>query len=574
MRIRTSIKLTIVLLLLINNSSAQLVSRYEVVITEIMADPLPVIGLPNAEYIELKNVSAKAVNLNGWRIADVNGAAAIGVNFILQPDSQVIICANTSVALFAVFGSTIGVSNFPSLDNDGELIILRSKEGATIHAVEYNKSWYQNTVKSEGGWSLEMRDTHNSCSGADNWGASIHTKGGTPGRINSIDAINNDGKAPGLRYAFAKDSLTIIAVFDEGIDSFSATKTSNYIINEGIGEPLSAIPVGPLFNVVQLKFLKAILANKIHELTVVNITDCSGNTIGSFNKVKTGLSSLADTFDIVINEVLFNPLPDGADYVELYNRSSKIIDLKDCYLANRNTNGSIGLLRQLSSSNRLLFPGEFFVATEDVTLVQRQYLAKNADAFLVISTMPSFPDDKGTVIILNSVGQTIDQLTYYNKWHYKLLNSTEGVALERIDYNKPTQDEYNWHSAATNVNYGTPTYQNSQFKTDEKLKGDITISPAIFSPDNDGQDDVATFNYQFSEQGYICNITVFDANGRLVRNLVRNALCGLKGYFRWDGLDEKNHSLPIGVYVVYAEIFNLKGKTKKFKQAITLGRRF
>jgi Lamin Tail Domain len=574
MRKWISIKLTIVLLLLINNSNAQVASRHDVVIAEIMADPLPVIGLPNAEYVELKNVSAKAFNLNGWRIADVNGAGTIGVNFILQPDSQVIICANASAALFSVFGSTIGVSNFPSLDNDGELIMLRSKEGATIHAIEYNKSWYQNVVKSEGGWSLEMRDTHNPCTGADNWGASIHLKGGTPGSINSINGVNGDDKTPGLSLAFAKDSVTIITVFDERIDSFSATKTSNYVINEGIGEPVSATPLGPLFNTVQLKFSKEIRRNKIYELSVDNITDCSGNAIGSFNKIKTGLPSLPDSFDIVINEILFNPSPDGVDYVELYNRSNRIIDLKDCYLANRNTNGSMGLLRQLSSSSRLLFPGEYFVATEEAALVQRHYLAKNANAFVIISTMPSFPDDKGTVIILNSVGKTIDQLTYYDKWHYKLLNNTEGVALERIDYNKPTQDEYNWHSAATNVNYGTPTYQNSQFKTDEQLKGDITISPAIFSPDNDGQDDVTTFNYQFSEQGYVCNITVFDANGRLVRNLVRNALCGLKGYFRWDGLDEKNHSLPIGVYIVYAEVFNLKGKTKKFKQAITLARRF
>jgi hypothetical protein len=574
MQTRFIIKLTIVLLLLINNSYAQVANRYEVVITEVMADPLPVIGLPNTEYIELKNVSAKAQNLNGWRIADINGAATIGINFMLQPDSQVIICANASAASLSVFGNTIGVSNFPSLDNDGELIYLRSKEGITMHAIEYNKNWYQNVVKSEGGWSLEMRDTRNPCQGADNWSGSTDTKGGTPGRRNSIDGINKDEKPPALQFAFAKDSVTIIAVFDERIDSISATITNRFNVNEGIGEPLSAVPIGPLFNTVQMKFSKRMAGNKIYQLAVVNVTDCSGNAIGSFNKVKTGLASLPDSLDMVINEILFDPLPDGIDYVELYNRSNKIIDLKDCYIANRNTNGSMGVLRQLSSSSRLFFPGEYFVAAEDATLVQRQYLVKNADAFVSISTMPSFPDDKGTVLILSSKGETIDELTYTESWHFKLLNNTEGVALERIDYSKPTQDENNWHSAATNVNYGTPTYQNSQFKMDEQLQATVTISPAIFSPDNDGQDDVATLNYQFAGQGYVCNTTIFDANGRLVKSLVRNALCGLSGYFRWDGLDEKNRSLPIGVYIVYTEVFNLQGKTKKFKQAITLARRF
>jgi flagellar hook assembly protein FlgD len=153
------------------------------------------------------------------------------------------------------------------------------------------------------------------------------------------------------------------------------------------------------------------------------------------------------------------------------------------------------------------------------------------------------------------------------------LNNVEGVSLERIDFNKPTQDAGNWHSAATNAGYGTPGYQNSQFTTGIQAQSRITITPEIFSPDNDGFDDFATVAYQFPDPGYVCNISIFDANGRLVRYLTRNALCGLNGYFRWDGLDEKNAKLPIGVYIVFTEIFNAQGKAGRFKNAIILARR-
>jgi flagellar hook assembly protein FlgD len=71
----------------------------------------------------------------------------------------------------------------------------------------------------------------------------------------------------------------------------------------------------------------------------------------------------------------------------------------------------------------------------------------------------------------------------------------------------------------------------------------------------------------------VANITIFDASGRRVRYLQRNALFGTKGNFTWDGLGDKNQPLAKGVYVVFTEVFNLKGKTKQFKIPVVLTRR-
>ena len=565
-------KLTIVLLVFSLCAHAQTANPYNIVIDEIMADPTPVAGLPNTEFIELRNVSAQSFNLNGWHIGDAGGFATIKNNFILQPDSFVVICPTSAVSSLAVFGSTIGVSNFPSLNNDGDQLYLQSKEGRIIHAVAYTSDWYQNAVKSQGGWTLEMMDTQNPCSGFSNWIASNDAKGGTPGKKNSVDAINKDLQPPVLLNAFAADSINITLRFDEPLDSASAATVNNYNISDGIGIPQSAITVAPVFTTVQLKLAALLASNKVYTITVNNTTDCAGNSIGAYNKVKLGRGSEADTFNLVINEILFNPKPGGADYVELYNRSNVIINLKDCYIANRSA-GAIGSVKQISTADRLLFPGDYIVLTENATAIKQQYLAKDPAAFVQIASMPSLPDDKGDVLILNVQGKIIDELSYDEHWQFKLLDNDEGVALERIDYNKPTQDAANWHSAATSTGYGTPGYQNSQFKTDAQLQGSITVTPKIFSPDNDGFDDFLTVNYQFAEQGYVCNITIFDANGRPIRYLTRNALCGLQGYFRWDGLDEKSSKLPIGVYIIHTEVFSLKGKTNRFKNAVTLARR-
>ncbi|MEO6314913.1 MAG: lamin tail domain-containing protein [Chitinophagaceae bacterium] len=567
------VKLTVVLLLAGLYAPAQAVIPFSVVIDEIMADPSPIVGMPNTEFIELRNVSTQPVNLSGWRIGDASGFASISTAFLLQPDSAVIICATGSAAALGVFGATIGVGNFPSLDNDGELLWLRSKEGRVIHAVNYSSTWYQNAVKREGGWSLEMIDVNNPCGGTGNWAASKDARGATPGKKNSVSGINKDIQPPVLVSAFTEDSNTVVLVFDEPLDSATAGIAGNYSISDNIGHAQSAIAVAPLFNKVQLRSTAPIALNKIYTITASGVADCSGNGIGAYHTVKLGRAIAANAMEIVINEILFNPKPGGTDYVEIYNRSNAVIDLKDCYIANRSANGAVGSIKQISAENRLLFPGDYAVVTEDAAAVQNQYLVRDPSVFAVLNGMPSLPDDRGDLLLMNAQGGIIDELNYDAHWQFPLIDNDEGVALERIDYSKPTQNAANWHSAATSAGYGTPGYQNSQFKADIQVQGAISAALSVFSPDNDGFDDFLNINYRFPEQGYVCNITIFNANGQPVRYVTRNALCGLQGYYRWDGLDEKNARLPIGVYILFSEVFNLQGKTKRFKQAVTLARR-
>lgn len=104
------------------------------------------------------------------------------------------------------------------------------------------------------------------------------------------------------------------------------------------------------------------------------------------------------------------------------------------------------------------------------------------------------------------------------------------------------------------------------------MRGSITVTPETFSPDNDGMEDFVTINYNFPSTGYVTNITIFDASGRPVRYLQKNSLSGIKGYYRWDRLDEKSRKLSQGIYIIYTETFNTDGKKKMFKNTIVLAR--
>jgi hypothetical protein len=557
---------------LCNMVSAQSANRYDIIIDEVFPDPTPAIGLPNAEFIELKNISLTAYNLRNWQISDGNTTATIKKDFILQPDSFVIICATSAAKDYSNYGTAIGVSNFPSLTNEGDIIFLKSPEGFTVHATAYDKSWYRNDIKSDGGWTLEMIDPKNPCTGIGNWKASIDSRGGTPGQKNSVDGINIDEHAPSLIRTYTINDTTIVAVFDETVDSSISSQPSNYNIDNGVGNPSSAVAQAPLFTEVLLKLSAKLNTNTIYQLTANSITDCAGNTIAN-NAARVGVPVLADTNDIVINEILFNPKPNGYDYVESYNRSNKVIDLQQLYIATRDLAGTLKSIMQLSSVPLLFFPGDYYVVTENKLWVQKNYLAKNPDKISELSSLPSLPDDDGIIVLLNVNQTVVDELHYSHNWQLALISNEEGIALERIDYNKPTQNPNNWTSASSTAGFGTPTYQNSEFKADEQLKGEISITPKIFSPDNDGYEDYCFINYQVPDIGYIANITIYDASGRGVRNLANTATLALTGNFKWDGLDDRQQKLQVGIYIIVTQVFDLSGKTKQFKNVVTLGRK-
>ncbi|MFT3949455.1 MAG: lamin tail domain-containing protein [Agriterribacter sp.] len=545
--------------------------RYDVIINEIMANPGDAPGLPEAKYIELYNASTTALNLRNWTISDNSSTAKINTDFVLQPDSFIVISSSSGKTMLSFITNVISVTNFPTLRVNGDMIVLRSDEGILIHAVQYDKSWYGNEVKADKGWSLEMIDAKNPCSGKSNWKVCVDSKGGTPGLRNSIAGNNPDTASPAILRVFAADSLHVLVRFSEPVDSIISSNINNYQLNGNT--IVKAEPQAPLFNIVLLTLSNKLSPQKIYSVTVKNITDCKGNLTASDN-AKLALTTIANANNIVINEVLFNAPDDGSEYVELYNHSLNAINLKELFITTRKSAGNLNALKRLSEEDMVFFPGEYKVLSEGIEAVKKKYIIKDENALLQVTSMPALANSGGDIVVLNVQGDIIDELEYTEAWHFPLISNYSGVALERINDKAPTQDKNNWHSAAASAGYGTPGYQNSQLMAAETVKGTINVEPPVFSPDGDGYNDFLVINYSFPLPGYVCNITAFDGAGRAVKYIVRNGLCGTSGFFKWDGLDEKNQKLPMGIYIVLIEVFNTEGKTKKFKQAVTLARRF
>jgi flagellar hook assembly protein FlgD len=92
----------------------------------------------------------------------------------------------------------------------------------------------------------------------------------------------------------------------------------------------------------------------------------------------------------------------------------------------------------------------------------------------------------------------------------------------------------------------------------------------LFSPDNDGYNDVLNISYKLDEPGKAANVYIYDSKGRLIRHLIRNEQLAQDGTLSWNGINDDNEKAPIGIYVVYVELFNLSGKVNKYKLSCTL----
>jgi hypothetical protein len=385
----------------------------------------------------------------------------------------------------------------------------------------------------------------------------------------SISKIIIDTIKPEVLSVNVVSGNAIDVIFSEPVELNSAEWLANYSVNSSIGNPYAANCDSSNPSVVHLVFASSFIAGIDYSLSISGVKDLAANAMSAsilpFYVI--GLQ------DIVINEILFNPKTGGYDFIELFNRSNHTIDLKHFAIVERDAEAPETILDQVTITTQsfLLYPKNYVVLSENIESIQQDYFVENPSALLQVSSLPNFPDDGGVCVLYSPYGSALDSLSFSNNWHFALLDLEGGVSLERIDFDKETQNKSNWHSAASTVGFATPTYENSQYATGGIANDEIKIDPEVFTPDSDGEKDFTSITYRFTEPGYIMNAKVYDVRGREIRTLISNELLSSDGAFRWDGIDDDNKKARIGIYLLYIEIFNLQGQVKKFKKQVVLG---
>lgn len=123
--------------------------------------------------------------------------------------------------------------------------------------------------------------------------------------------------------------------------------------------------------------------------------------------------------------------------MEIYNQSDKYIDLNSLSIGN-------DALKQITKEHIIIEPKQHIAITEDPSILNNHYPGIEGKSIVKSMVIPAFNDDKGNVILVDINGKQIDYFHYNEDFHSNFLNDVEGVSLERISYEGPSNNQSNW----------------------------------------------------------------------------------------------------------------------------------
>ena len=603
----------------------------DVLINEIMANPVGLTKLPETEYVELYNASDEDVSFKGW-VFVYDGKETILPDTILPKKSYAVLYRSGREITVASGALSLGLDKFPSaLANTGKTISLKNSKGGIIDEISYPNA--------TAGKSYERANDST-------WHLSTDEKGGTPGAANSLPSEEDINPDPDPNP-------------DPPFPPVDNSQPGDVLINE-----VMANPVG---------------LTELPETEYVELYNASGGDVSFRGWVFVYDGREAALPDTIIPE---------AGYVVLYRSGREIavssgalsFGLDNFPSALANTGKIIGLKNS---------KGEVIDAMEYPDAVAGQSYERSVNGTWHLSTdrrggtpgainsqltgtdpeepTPG-PDPDGAIsvepfeIIINEIlpdpftGGS-EYIELYNRSGRSLSLSTLAVAVRKADGTLGTTyslgsisgvcspgnyivltketvgvtDFYTVPSPESVCELKLPTLNNEGASLvlfrlpdmciidevsysakwhDASIKTKKGVSLERIDPDGDSQDVsnwtsgtaetgygtpgyqnsqhkdfniqnntyistpeyVPGFNYyvlayQTDKSGYRCRAEVYSTNGKKMAEISNNQLMTQNGELHWDGTGSNNDKLSPGVYVFYAELYHPDGSHRKFKKA-------
>lgn len=542
-------------------------SADSVIINEFMYAPAA--GEP--EWIEILNTGFRVQNLKGWSISD--GVAAtrhiIAVNPVLLEPGELAVVTSDSSSLTGrrpgISAKVLQPAALPSLNNTGDNLHLFNASGGCKDSVSYVPGW-----GGSAGVSLERIDALAGGNCAENWGSSTDTAGATPGRMNSIArrgfdlAVLKVRSAPECDAHACEVEVTVrntgrnpasswsILLADD-IDRDSVARDA-----EIIGRLPGAGTLAPGDSTICAVPWPSPVPGK-HSIRAVIVM--AEDQRPANNGMSAAIIVPIPPGSVRINEILYEPLSGMPEFVEVINASSSPIDLDGCTLSDEAVAGESCNCWTIGGKAYRLQKGECLAVLADSTGPAwfPSLRAPHAGAMISMGESSLGLNNDGDMIRLKSAaGVLLDSVRYDPSFHSRDIRTTQGRSLELITPLWDAAGGTNW-STCVDPAGGTPAARNSISVEVLPSAASVSAWPNPFSPDGDGHDDFCLVNVTLPSRTSLVRIRIFDARGRIIRDLANLVPAGTQGSIAWDGRDDEGRRGRIGIYVVLVEAVDAEG---------------
>jgi hypothetical protein len=502
------------------------------------------------EWIEIYNPDSIAYDIPDLRIFDLLNLASCSL--YVKPYSYAIITSKPDeLKTSREIPDEIPVikASLPGLNNTFDAIVLKNKDGILFDSAYYNMDF------GEKGKSFERIDTKLPPYG-DNISISNDISGATAGYRNSISIVEYDAGISDVILEKNQIHIKIINYGEKNIDFSIICEiegdiafTNDYTLKDTIFAFFE--PSG----FIGSKQITAYIKSDIDQ----NITN---DTLTKTINFPPGQNT------IFINEIMFDTDDNSAEYIELYNNSNSVINLRDYSIYDEALLGKSGLEIK---EDLLIQPEGYVLFVWDSVFFDKFISAKNTDNVYYSEKSINLNKSDDIVVVKSSSSVTLDSLHYFDEWHNSSLLNTKNVSLEKISNELNSSKRESW-SSCTDESGGTPGLENS-VKLNLNSEDKLSIKPNPFSPyDFQGFSEcIISFNYDFRDASITARI--YDKNGAILRELKNSFPTFGKGIIKWDGRNDNGYKLQPAPYILLFEIKNNEDdKIYVQKRVIVIGK--
>lgn len=543
----------------------------DIVITEVMADPVGAAGLPEAEYIELLNATDSALCLEGWRLRYGRNEYEIDGGEI-APGGYVILTRAGREAEWDSAGvaQRVDMERFPTLANTGNVLTVADRAGRLAAYTHYTDARYGDAFKAEGGFSLERIDVANINDTPLNWSASADHSGGTPARPNSVAGHCDALERASFAYAGMIAPDTFSLHFTTPLDMACASAGGWCRVIGSDRTVTATLPDTVGMATVGIVLSAPLPEDEMLAISIDGLRQVDGLPVMTPDTVVLALPREAAEGDIVVNEILFDTDEGQSEFVEVCNVTGHCIDLDGIAIVTIGDDGRPSRSARVSEVSRIMPPHTYLAVTSDTASLGLVWHCRPWQS--AGCSLPSLRDDGGTLAILDAGAATLDIAVYSPDSYPSTARPPQGISLEKIHPSMASGNPANWLPATAECGYATPGRTNSQYVApgDPSGSGTFGLACDYFTPDGDGDNDAALLHYRLPAGGWTADVTVYDSRGRVVARPVMGETLAGQGTIVWNGTDDDGQILGQGIYVILIHTFDAQGQKISKKLAVAI----